>query len=188
MAKTKGQRHKSDRQRRVNKETGQPTKTPIWKTLLEGFGIFATIVGILAAILAFLPKLSVGVSGSLEPANPVKSVFFLSNDGQLPVYDIMVKCNFPKVKYFDGSGIDSSPDSGFIFPESRANMLSPGHTMTLPCAHSLGFKRPEYLTEAEITIIVDFRPDYIWWHKRAVFPWRGEKAANGNWIWKSLPR
>ncbi len=78
-------------------------------------------------------------------------------------------------------------------PESYAPELSPGHKMTLPCAHALENKvRPPYAMpndlQAHMTIRVTYRPDWVWWHKTSEFPLEAEKTADGNWIWKSLPR
>jgi hypothetical protein len=60
--------------------------------------------------------------------------------------------------------------------------------MTLPCGHAIRVNDPQTITEAEITIIVTYRPDWIpLLHTTDRFPWQAEKTRDGKWIWKSLP-
>jgi len=155
------------------------------KLLLEVLGGMATILTLTGFYLSYLaPKLSVDVSGSLQTANPMRTVFNLSNDGALPIHDIIVLCG--EVQLNAGNfQVESGQDSGFIFPDSKANILSPGHTMALPCNRIFGTPNPDTITSAEMTIIVKYRPDWIPWHRAEKFPWKAEKADTG-WIWKSL--
>jgi len=153
-------------------------------------GIIASLLGIIGFFLDVAPKISIGSSGSLQAANPMATVFYLSNDGSLPIHDIVAACGAPQFK-MGGYEISSEPDARFLFPESKAEILSPGHQMTLHCAHLVGpapGSSPTDITKAEITIIVRYRPDWLPWHKTERFPQKAEKTEEGNWIWKSIPR
>jgi hypothetical protein len=153
-------------------------------------GIIASILGIIGFLLDIAPKISIGSSGSLQAANPMATVFYLSNDGLLPVHDILAKCGALQFKAGNFE-IESDKDAGFIFSDSKAEILSPGHQMTLPCAHLIGpapGADAADITKAEFTVIVTYRPHWLPWHKTERFPQRAEKAEGGNWIWKSLPR
>jgi hypothetical protein len=178
---------KRKRPRRASATVIEQGKANWWKTFLEYLAVFSAILGIVAFVLSNAPKLSVDVSGSLQPANPMSTVFYLSNDGLLPVHDVVVACGAPQLKAGKYE-IESEQDARFLFPDSKAAKLSPGHKMTLPCAHLVGVADPASITEAEITIIADYRPDWVPWHKTARFPWKAEKTENGSWIWKSVPR
>jgi hypothetical protein len=90
------------------------------RLLLECLGLPLAALTIVGFYLNYSPKLSVGLSGSLEDANPIASVFVLSNEGLLPVHDVLVKCGEIRVKSATFSW-NSGPDSGFIFPWSRAS-------------------------------------------------------------------
>jgi hypothetical protein len=145
-----------------------------------------------AIALSIAPKFSTDVSGSLEPANPMATVFVLSNHGPLPIHNVIAKWGEIQLNAPPFAKIQSAPDSGILLRGSKAEVLSPGHKMTLPCAHAIGLMggvgNPESVTSAEMTIIVDYRPDWIPWHMTTKFPWMAEKTQNGNWIWKSISR
>ena len=70
-------------------------------------------------------------------------------------------------------------------PEAKAAVLSPGHKMGLPYAPAFGFTAINNFTGGSLTIIVRYRPGYLWWRKTEVFPFSAVRTANGNWIWKS---
>jgi hypothetical protein len=185
--KSKLPRRIRDRERQLRMQVKEPKRARSNKILWEVLGGFATLLTIVAFYLSYIvPKLSVDTSGSLQAANPLATVFYLSNDGTLPVHNILAACG--EVQFKAGNyQVISEPDARFIFPESKAEILSPGHKMSLPCSHLFGVAEPATITRAEITIIVDYRPDWVPWRKTARFPWKAEKTETG-WIWKSLPR
>lgn len=160
------------------------------KLLVEILALVSAILGVTGFVLTTRTKLSVDVSGSLQSANPMATVFSLSNDGTLPIHSVMAVCG--AVQFTMGKWqMESGPDAGFIFPESKTEILSPGHKMTLPCGHVIGPPvgvAPTDITRAEITIVVHYRPDWWPWHKTMRFPWKAEKTQDGTWIWKSMPQ
>ncbi len=162
------------------------------RTLEWAIAIGGIVVGILGFLLNYAPKLSVAISGSLQAANPMATAFVLANEGLVPVHDIVAACGAPQFKMGKWE-VASDPDARFVLPESKAEILSPGHTMTLPCGHLMGPNNggpipPGAITKAEITIIVDYRPDWLPWHKTERFPWKAERTLDGGWHWNSLPR
>ena len=75
--------------------------------------------------------------------------------------------------------------------ESSAGTLFPGHKMTIPCGRAIaskldGMETPEI--QAEMFIVVTYRPKGLLWHKTEKFPMKTEKTDNGKWIWKNIPR
>jgi hypothetical protein len=76
---------------------------------------------------------------------------------------------------------------GFKFGgDSHAETLSSGQKMSLYCDRALNFAYP--ITKAEIAILVSYRPDWVWWHRHVEFPLKAQKAEDGTWIWRRLPR
>jgi hypothetical protein len=171
--------------------TESKSKAPTWhkyaiRTLEWAIAFGASLLTIAGF---FLPKVSVNTSTSLQATNPMKSVFSLSNDGLLPIHDIIAVCQLEKFKAGNFQMLATGEgDGGFTFPESHGDILSPGHHMTLPCAHLIGVDDTASITEAEMTIILTYRPDFVWWHRKAKFPFKAEKTMDASWIWKSLPR
>lgn len=166
-----------------------PNKRRWWKIPLEILAVLSAILGVAGFVVGVKTKLSVEVSGSLQDTNPFASVFVLKNDGALAVHKVLAACGEPQFKAGQYSW-QSETNAKFIFGDnSRAKVLSPGHHMTLPCGHMFGFADPATVTEAKLTIIVDYRPDWTpWWHRTARFPWKAEKTLDGKWLWDSLPQ
>jgi hypothetical protein len=160
-----------------------PKKYPWWKWLLGTLGLISSIVSI-AGVLALIPRLSLVVSDSLEPRFPMKTVFSISNDGLLPVHDIDVACGIDKLAIEGGGGISGI---GFEFPDSRASILSPSQQMSLPCDRVVGLGRPVNTKIAKMTITVDYRPDFVWWHRHIEFPVEASQKNDGTWMWRRLP-
>jgi hypothetical protein len=172
-------------------ESPSPRQTrPIIKAAEWFVGLFSLAVAVTAFWLSYLvPKLSVDVSGSLQAANPLSSIFVLTNEGSLPIHKVLASCGQPQ--FNAGRFIwKSGPNGKIIFGNrSRADILTPGHHMTLPCGHMFSFADPSTITEAEVTIIVDYRPDWLpFWPHSARFPWKAEKSVDGKWVWDSLPQ
>lgn len=193
MGKKKVPRRIRDRERQLQKQQSPPTtekRSNLLLTLEKTVGVILGLLTIAGFLLSNAPKLSVDVSGSLQPTKPLDTLFYLSNDGILPVHDIETGCGEIQFKAGDYT-IDMEHDARFVLPESKAEILSPGHKMTLPCDRVVGIRDPALIariTRAEITIFIDYRPDFVPWHKKARFPWKAEKTESGSWIWKSLPR
>jgi hypothetical protein len=165
----------------------QPTPNKrLIRTVEWVIGLTSLAVALAGFWLSYIvPKLSVDVTGSLQPTNPLGTIFYLRNEGSLPVHNILVTCGHFNVRATSYSIIGPGE---IILPDSRAEILSPGHKMDLPCAHAIGFTAPTNFTEAEMTIKASFRPDYVPWHKTETFPWKAERTQRGEWIWKSLPQ
>ena len=185
MGKRKPPRHTRNKEPQPGMPSLQSTpKKPLVRTLEWTIGVISLVLTVVGFVLNSLPKLSVDASGSLRPADPMGTVFNLSNDGLLPVHDLTVTCGIKKIQTQSGGGMENI---GFQLPGSEAKILSPGHKMTLPCAHAVAVTT-NGAVKAEIIIFVDYRPDWLWWHKNAGFPLEVEETQNGQWIWKSIPQ
>jgi hypothetical protein len=179
MLKSKLPRHTED----INTQgLAHPSKRR-WIRILEWtIAIFGILIGLLGLYLNYAPKLSMDTSGSLRPHDPTGTVFYLSNDGLLSLYDVTATCGIDNIETQGGGRI-----SGFALQptETHADVLSPGHKMTLPCAQAIVVDLP--IGNAKMTVRVRYRPAFVWWHKTEKFPLEAMKTRDGNWIWKNLP-
>lgn len=156
------------------------------RRLLEVLGGFATILTLAGFYLSYLaPKLSVDATGSLQSSSPMGTLFYLSNDGALPIHEVVVTCGNIHI---DGEGFKVL---GFGLeynapPQARADILSPGHKMTLPYAPAFGFSAVSNLKGARLVIRAHYRPAYVPWHKTETFPFEAIRTTNGTWIWRSI--
>jgi len=141
-------------------------------------------------VLSNLPKLSMDVGGSSRPNDLLATMFSLSNEGSLPLYDVKAVCEVMHLDIPPPRNRHLGPTTVYL-AEFRAETLFPGHTMTIPCARAIASKldnmeAPEI--QAEMFIVVTYRPKWLLWHKSEKFPMKTEKTDNGTWIWKSIPR
>jgi hypothetical protein len=192
MAKPKAPKRIRDRERQENMRATPPTPAQSHKLLLEIIGAISALLTIAGFVLNYAPKLSVDVSGSLRAADPMGTVFYLSNDGVLPIHTIEVGCRMDRVGN-DQSGIKGPVTINMVGQGALAAILSPGHKMTAPCAHAVAnTAEPPYALPqdfvAQMTIVVDFRPDWLSWRKHIEFPMRAERRDNGEWVWKYIPQ
>jgi len=150
-------------------------------------GILASVLTIAGFWLSNAPKLSVDASESVASFSPMGTVFYLSNEGILPIHDVAVSCANLKI---DGDNLQIVGPREFtnLPPEAKADVLSAGHKMSLPYAPAFGFTAINNFKGAQLTIIVRYRPAGVWWRKTEVFPFRAVRTFSGGWIWKSVPQ
>lgn len=142
-------------------------------------------------VLTNLPKLSADVSGSSRPNDLMGAMFSLSNKGLLPVYDVKAGCKVMRVDTPLSTNRDFAEPTTVFFPESYAEILSPGREMAVPCGTAIAVKQDNGDTleiHAEMFFVVTYRPKWVWWHKSENFPMETKKTENGMWMWKSIPR
>jgi len=181
MPKPKAPKYIRDRREPPRQSSVGQGKRWWTKRLLQFVLGIPAFVGFVAAIVSFLPKLSVDVSGSLRSQDPMGTVFYLSNDGVIPIRDVNVSCRADDIRTGIGQGVSGI---GFMNRDSHADRLSPGHKMTLPCARV----NVSGAVTARMTIDVSYKPAWFWWHRNEEFPLQAERAQGGIWIWKNIPR
>lgn len=162
-----------------------PPRKQFVRTLEWVVGIACVILIVAEFALTNLPKLSADVSPP-SSSNDAGAIFNLNNKGLLPVYDVKAGCEVMRV--------DTPPSvepTTVYFPESSAEVLSPGREMTVPCGEAIATKQNNMETReihAEMFFVVTYRPKGVWWHKSEKFPMEARKTENGTWVWKSIPR
>jgi len=187
-----GKRKQRPRKSNTKPPVSLPTpKKRLVKTVEWAVAILGLIIGGVGFWLSNGPKLSVDASESIASYSPMGTTFVLSNEGVLEVHDIRVSAANLHLE-------NSDPKTGFqvIGPweftnvprEATAEILSPGHKMGLPYAPAFGFTAINNFTGGNLTIIVRYRPAYLWWRKTEVFPFVAVRTASGSWVWKSVPK
>jgi hypothetical protein len=141
----------------------QPTlRKRLVRTLEWGVGIACLTLIVAEFVLTNLPKLSADVSGPIRPNDPMGAMFNLSNKGFLPVYDVKAGCKVMRVDTPPFRDRDFVEPITVYFSESRAEILSPGHKMTVPCARAIAIKRDNMETleiHAEIFFVVTIQTE-----------------------------
>jgi len=116
----------------------------------------------------------------------MKTVFAISNDGLLPIYDVAATCGMNNVAT-QYSGVPLTLQGiGVEFPQSHFAALSPTQQASLPCNRVLG--GAQQAINAEMTINVAYRPSLVWWHRHTSFHLKAEKGEDGLWVWERVPQ
>ena len=153
-------------------------------------GIAVLILIVVGFVLTNLPKLSMEVSGSPPPNDLMASTFSLSNEGSLPVYDVKAICEVTRLDIPPPINMHLGPNTVY-YPESHLEILIPGQKMTIRCGRAIANRLENMQTpeiQAEMFIVVTYRPKALLWYKSEKFPMKTEKRDNGTWTWKSIPR
>jgi hypothetical protein len=155
------------------------------KLLLEILGVPCALLTIAGFYLSYAPRVFVDASESVASFSPMGTVFYLSNEGTLPIHNVAVSCANLRI---DGDNLQVLGPWEFtnVPPEARAEVLSPGHKMSLPYAPAFGFTAVNNFKGAQLTIIVRYRPDWVLWRKKEIFPFQAVRTVSGGWIWKSV--
>lgn len=187
MGKRKQPQRKLSTKPQALPPTPQKRLIKIAKWAVGTLGILASLLTIAGFVLSNAPKLSVDASESVASFSPMGTIFYLSNDGMLPIHNVAVSA---ANLHIDGEGLQVVGPWEFtnVPPEAKAGVLSPGHKMSLPYAPAFGFTAVNNFKAAQLTIIVRYRPEGVWWRKTEVFPFRAIRTAGGGWIWKSVPQ
>jgi hypothetical protein len=158
------------------------------KLLLEILGIPLALLTIAGFYLSFAPKISVNPAESISWYSPMGTTFTLSNDGALEIHDVVVTPANLHIENDSPQGFSVEGPWEFTNPpdEAKAAMLSPGHKMGLPYPSSFGFTAVNNFTGARFTLIVRYRPAYLWWRKKEIFPFQAIRSNSGTWVWKSV--
>jgi hypothetical protein len=180
MGKSKAPQHIRDR-RTGSQPSRRRATAGHWITwIVAGLGVLAAGFLVVGLFLNSLPRLSVGSSGSSRADDPMGTVFYLSNDGPLPVHDVTFGCGLATLGTANETAISGT---GVTRPkvQQTAATLSPGHKLMLPCTH-IEFGSS---TVARIELVATYRPTGIWSHRTMRFPMEAKKSQSGEWIWQN---
>jgi hypothetical protein len=147
----------------------------------KSVGIVAILLTCAGFVLNELPKLSVGSSDSPERNDPMAAVFYLSNDGKLPLYGVSFACALNNLGELTDNVVT---DLGHL----NAVSLRPGEKLAMSCPDAVQVDRTAATARATITLLVTYRPAWTPWNKHACFPMEARTNAWGEWVWKNLPQ
>lgn len=162
---------------RTRRALGNPRR--LSQLVLETIGIATLFLVIAGFFLNALPKLSVGPSES-KANDPTRSVFYLSNDGKLSIYNVSFACALNNLgEIVDNVVIDLG--------RQNAAVLRPGARLALSCPDAVQVNTLSAQRNATVTLLVIYRPAWVPWSRRVSFAMAAENTAPGVWTWKSVP-
>lgn len=184
MGKPKVPKHKAKRKSR--KGVISPKRGLLF-WLLAG----ATLLGGFAAIVTFLPKVSVTISQPLDAKNPFSVSFTITNDSFIPLNEVNVSLGIGQV-----TTAPTKPDPNFIptfssrivRPEWKNHALGVGEkfTITVNDIFTPGDSSVK-VTGADLAIIVDYHPWFTPINKEKIFRFKGKPITHNFFYWYFFP-
>jgi len=178
------------RQKRKQSQEIKPAHSPksLWAKIFSwAWKVFAGIAVILGVYNALHPRVSVLPSTYLDPSDPLKALFEVTNEGLLSLYNVKVSCAIERVTLLTGLKIVGGPNfSTHLFnPIHSSKEIASGESDTVYCP--LGaLKLPSPVDSAEIAIVVDYSSLGIHWPNK-VYPFTTQRDINGQLHWIKRP-
>jgi hypothetical protein len=145
---------------------------------------FAVILGVVASLK---PKPVVAPSTYLDPSDPLKALFTVTNDGFLSLQNVQASCAVRNVTLVTGMKIVGTPDftSRLVNPTHASKELASDESDTVYCAlGALDLHAP--IESADIAIVVDYSTFGIHWPAK-IYPFTTQRDVSGQLHWIKHP-
>lgn len=152
----------------------------------------ATLVGGIAALLTFLPRLTVAISDPPDPGNPFSSSVVVTNTGYIPLDAVKPKFGIheingaARVTPNDQSHVGEPYISSYYPTRWGTHDLGVDDRFTFALNDSISVSK-EVFGDADIAIILTYEIPLIHWKREKVFPFITKKQTNGNFYWYAEP-
>jgi hypothetical protein len=148
----------------------------------------ATVLGVPAALLTLLPRISVASSDPVDPNDTLSASFTISNNNFIPLRHVTATLLINEVQPF-GVPLDrdipaAEMGSGFVRPAWTNHSLDMDDKFTVSPSDIVHFTTPR---EASIAILVSYQPWIVPWTRRKVFRFATHRQTDGKLYWYSLP-
>jgi hypothetical protein len=154
-----------------------PQPQPLWKSISKKVYAALTLLGLFVTFFVLWPWLSLDKSGSLDPSNALKTLFFATNEGFLPLTDLTVTCLVTARANSRGITINAPPvtqhPSHFLTYKKKTNLF---------CERAI-FTGPVDWDSISMHISINYGVLYLPIHVPQTFSVEGEKSADGTWQW-----
>jgi hypothetical protein len=150
----------------------------------------ATIVGGLAAALAFLPRVSVVPSDPVDINNPFSASFTITNMNYIPLREVSVSFNLGQIATAPAqysNNLVSTFNTGFKSPKWKRHTLTMDEKYTITPGDIFTLPPSVQISGADIAIAISFRPWILPFTRKKVFRFIAKKQTNGYFYWYSYP-
>ena len=154
----------------------------VWNTY-AALAVFATIW------IAVHPRIFVYPSVSLDPVNPMFTMFVVRNEGYLAIRDVKFECSIDYLTRPDGTQVKAEVpyDNRFFDPNQVARVINRGEEWSALLPFS-GMKNNRF-EKADIAVKLSYRP-YKWRpscvHKE-LHRFETRQGKDGQWHWFPQP-
>jgi hypothetical protein len=172
----------------------EPKKRPLRQRIAGWLLFLIGIPGIVAALLTFLPRVSVNISDPVDLDNTFSALVTVTNTGNIPLKDVLVTMGIGVICTQGASNcpVPEFPDPRREYPSRyRRSQILPRDLkiddhFTIALDDITYAKEKGGLEYADIAVIVSYKLPYIFLSKEKTFPLYTRKASNGKlyWQWK----
>jgi hypothetical protein len=163
----------------------------LWRALAFVIGI----PGVFAALVTFLPRVSVAATDPVDQTQPFTSSFTITNESIFPLRDVgagfgIIESNTMPVPFDEQNRprLKPRPDMfQFTLPQWNGHSLDLNDKFSINTEHLYGLGGGAILSGADIYIVVHYQPWVIPWKRTRVFRFVTHHYKNGSYTWLSFP-
>jgi len=200
MPKSKGRRPKKKIKSQFQQAIQQKQKI-WWTPLRKVLAGIVTLIGIVSAIVPFLPRMTVVSSGVFDVENPYSESFTITNTGLIPLWHLTpgIKFCFIKTKDQEFSANSKCDDlSGLLLlahgwfdhtlQEDEPYQITLSDTINSGIPNPIAsLKTLSDLEGTDLIIVVNYQAWFIPMNRRMGFRFVAEKQYNNKIMWKPRP-
>lgn len=172
--------------RKRSKETAKPKKHTVLGSLL----VVATLLGGIAAVVVFWPRVVATISDPVDPDDPFSASATVTNTGYIPLDSVTPYVGVASIRT-KGSP-PASEDFETYPPQTTKFRRAQWPTRTLGLDDKFTFAlndvvdtHPGQLESAAIAVVVDYEIPIIHWQREKIFPFAAHRQTNGKFYWYS---
>lgn len=149
---------------------------PLWKNVKRWSAAVPTLwkigiaaLGILLGAVPLLPRPSVTPLDNLDPHSPLTAPFIVSNDGYTTVHSAFFECQVDRLLDSRLNQMENNMLAAYPLGD-----IEPNGRTTAFCGDAIGgLGSAQGFSQAHVTLIIWFRPDFWPWHRTQKFPFEG---------------
>lgn len=192
-------RGRKTRRRSQDRKSPQPTRQKPSKRLIAGIWIgllaIATLLGGGAAVVTFLPRVSIDPPGPFDPTRPITAPFHVANNNFVPLDDGVVDvyvCNLflqpveRKIHKCEPDPSATIATIGFRMRRWEFIRLSMDNRFDAPIGDVFNITPPVKIYAIDIIVIVTYHPWILPWTRHFALRFYTRQQSDGQLYWLSI--
>lgn len=136
-------------------------------------------------LLSLVPRVSITPEDLLRSTEPLSAPLLVSNDGFLDIHSAKISCQVNHILDAMHASVNISTANGVAGSFELGDIGAGGRTTTF-CADGVTLNTPA--VEADMVVLLTFRPDFLLWRTTRKFHLRGTVDEKGTFRWVQTSR